>query len=100
MVRHIVMWNFKEGFTAEQKKQYAERIKTELEALADVVPGVVSVEVVTQPLTSSNRELVLNSLFESAEALANYQTHPDHVKAGQFIGSVAMDRTCGDYVEN
>lgn len=31
--------------------------------------------------------------------LANYQVHPEHKKAGAFIGSVLKDRVCLDFYE-
>ena len=99
MVRHIVMWNFKEGLSDEEKEMNARRAKDELEALAGIIPGVVSLRVVTPALESGNRVVVLNSLFASEEALAAYQVHPEHVRVSGYIGTVMTDRACADYFE-
>lgn len=80
MVRHIVMWNFKDGFTDEENIHNARSVKTQLEALSCTIPGIVSLEVITTALKSSNRNIVLNSLFENEKALENYQIHPEHVR--------------------
>ena len=98
MVRHIVMWNLQEGFTAEENLAHAEKIKQKLEALSNM-PGVVSLQVLINPLEGSNRIIMLNSLFENEDALAAYQVSPGHVEAGKFIRSVVADRACMDYQE-
>lgn len=97
MVNHIVLWNFKAELSESERKEAAERIKKELEGVKEQVAGVVSLNVVTSPLVSSNKEIGLISVFESEEALQNYQVHPAHVAAGKFIGSVTEGRTCLDY---
>ena len=99
MVRHIVMWNFKEEFSEEQNLQNAQNIKRELEELASSIPGVISIKVSYNPLEGSNRDIVLDSLFESKEALEHYQTHPEHVRAGKIVRAAVTDRCCIDYFE-
>lgn len=100
MIRHIVMWNHKDEFNEEQQAQNAQIVKTELESLTDKISGIISLHVITNPLASSNRQVVLNSLFESKEHLQQYQIHPDHVRVSQFVGSLMTDRICMDFEEN
>lgn len=97
MVNHYVFWNLKDSLTEDEKKQAALTIKEKLEAVGKLVPGVVSLEVKINELKSSNRDVALLSSFESVEALSDYQVHPEHVKAGDFIKTVACDRTCFDF---
>ena len=99
MVRHIVMWNFKDGFTTDENILNANRVKESLEALIETIEGIISLEVIISPLSSSNRDIVLNSLFSSEQALANYQTHPDHVRVSNYVRTVMMNRSCIDYFE-
>lgn len=99
MIRHIVMWSFKDGFTEDENISNAQKIKSGLEALTSEVEGVISLEVIISPLKSSNRDIVLNSLFENEESLAAYQSHPSHALIGNFIGTVTVNRSCIDYVE-
>lgn len=100
MVRHIVMWNLNEGFTDEEKKFNLEKIKRKLEELKGLIEGVISLEVIINPLVGSNKDVILNSLFESEETLNHYQTHPEHIRVGGFIKSVTCNRVCFDYVED
>ena len=97
MVNHIVLWNFREELTELEKKEAAARIKKELEAVKEQVSGVISLNVVTDPLASSNKDIGLISVFENEEALKNYQVHPAHVAAGSYIKTVTVGRTCLDY---
>ena len=57
MVTHIVMWNFDASLTEETKKQAAAEMKEKLEALKEIVPGVLSVKVITEPLVSSTNQV-------------------------------------------
>ncbi|MCL2350059.1 MAG: Dabb family protein [Defluviitaleaceae bacterium] len=99
MLRHIVMWNFKEGLTAEQNAENAEKVKATLEALAREIPEILELKVYINELASSNKDIVLNSLFKNEATLQTYQDHPAHVAAAAFVGSVVQDRACIDYYE-
>jgi len=99
MVRHIVSWNYKEEYSDVEKKEIQTKLKHDLERLKDIIPGVISIEVIVSPLSSSNKDIVLNSLLESEEALNLYQIHEEHKKVGQYIGTVLSNRVCIDYTE-
>ena len=99
MIRHIVAWSFKEGFTQEEKQAHLQKIKSSLEALPAIIGGVVELNVQTDLLETSNRSAMLNSLFESEEALKAYQVHSEHKKVSEFVRSVMEDSVCLDYEE-
>jgi len=99
MVRHIVTWNFKDGFSDDENRRNALTLKTELENLKGTIEGIVELEVHVNALPSSNRAVALNSLFVSEEALAAYQVHPEHKRVGEFVAAVLRDRACIDYHE-
>lgn len=99
MVKHIVMWNFKEGFSPEENLENARKLKEELEALKDMIPGVLKSKVYIDPLIDRNRRIMLDSLFEDEAALENYRTHPEHVRVGELVNSLLTDRACMDCVE-
>ncbi|MBH1939541.1 Dabb family protein [Mobilitalea sibirica] len=101
MIRHIVAWNYAEGFTEEENRKNAEVIKRELEELKDKIPGIISIKVYLQQLSSSDSDLVLDSLFESEEALKAYQIHPEHVRVGTtFVRPATCNRKCIDFEQN
>ena len=99
MVRHIIMLDFAEGFSDRENRVNAEKVKRLLEALKDTIPGIVEFKVIIDVLPTGNRDIVFNTLFESAEALAAYQVHPAHVEAAEFVASVMRNRSCIDYLE-
>ena len=97
MIRHIVSWRMGAD-RAEQRAADAEGVRQRLEALRGVVPAArleVGVDVGT---TEGNWHVVLVSDFATADDLVAYQTHPQHLEAAAFIRSVAVDRSCVDYL--
>lgn len=99
MVRHIVAWNYKDGFNEIENKENAQKVKAELEALMQCIGGIIELKVHVNTLPTGNRDIVLNSLFLSEETLAAYQTHPEHQRVSAFVGTVVQNRTCIDYYE-
>lgn len=98
MVHHVILWKLKESLPQEEKKRIAEDIRVNLEALVGKVPGLVSLAVVTNPMPSSNADVMLDSVLENGEALKGYQTHPEHVKAADtYVRPYTEVRMCMDY---
>lgn len=97
MVRHIVAWNYADGFTEEENRMNAAKMKEELENLINLIPGIVSIQLYTNPMGSSDSDLLLDSVFEDEQALANYIVHPEHVRVGtQYVRPVTKNRKCID----
>ena len=69
MVKHIILWKLKEEFSEEEKKQIKAGIKEGLEGLAGQIPGMTEIKVRIDCLPSSTVDVMLDSTFESAEAL-------------------------------
>lgn len=94
MIKHIILWNFQERKGSEEDKL---KIKNGLEELKNKIPGIIEIEVITNPIAGSNADIMLNSTFESIDALNNYQIHEEHVKVATFVRSVTCNRMCMDY---
>ncbi len=98
MVKHIILWQLKEEYSEEQKKEIRQGAKEGLEGLLGVVPGLLEVHVQTEMLPSSNADIMLDSTLTDAEALKNYAVHPEHVKvADTKVRPFTRSRTCIDY---
>ncbi|MBR5539723.1 MAG: Dabb family protein [Clostridia bacterium] len=97
MVRHVIVWSFKDELSAEEKAAAAKKIKTELEALVGVVPGLKELTVITNPMDSSNVDLMLDSTIDTPENYDVYKVHPAHVAAATYVRSVVQSRSCMDY---
>ncbi|WP_372807971.1 Dabb family protein [Pontiella sp.] len=94
MIKHIVMWKFKDE-VAEADKQEAKR---RLEALKGVTPTLIDIEVGLDVLGSvQSKDMVLYSEFASMADLKAYAEHPEHVKVGGFIKPLVCERHAVDY---
>lgn len=98
MVKHVIIWNLKESFSAEEKENIKAGIKSGLEALMGQIPGLLEIKVNVNPLPSSNGEVMLDSTFDSIEALKGYAVHPKHVEvADTKVRPFTASRVCMDY---
>ncbi|MGN0281377.1 MAG: Dabb family protein [Prevotella sp.] len=99
MVKHIILWTLNPELSEEQKNQVKKGIKEGLEGLMGKVPGLVDVKVnVDGRLDSSNCDVMLDSTLDSAEALKNYASHPDHVAvADSKVRPYTVQRVCLDF---
>ena len=98
MVRHVILWQLKEEYNDEEKREIKAGIKEGLEGLVGKVPGLVEVHVHTEVLASSNADLMLDAVLENEEALKGYAVHPEHVAiANSKVRPYTMSRTCLDF---
>lgn len=97
MVKHIILWKLKIE-DEEEKRRQMEKIKAGLEELEGRVPGLVYIQVITEKLDTSNADLMLDSAFETPEALNGYSNHPEHVfVADTLIRPFIETRICMDF---
>lgn len=98
MVKHIILWSLKEEYTNEQKEAFKQSIKKELEGLKGNIPGLIDITVQINGLESSNTDLMLDSTFESYDALKAYAINPKHVYvADTFVRPHTAKRSCFDF---
>ena len=55
MVKHLVMWNFKEDFPEEKKEALAKEADARLKALVGQIKGLTFAEINLNRLPGSNR---------------------------------------------
>lgn len=97
MVKHVILWVLKDEYKGEESDKIKKEIKEGLEGLKGCVPGLLEINVYTQPLESANCDLMLDSTFESEEALKGYAIHPAHVKvANEKVRPFMATRVCMD----
>ena len=98
MVKHVILWNLKSEYDENEKLRIKKEIKECLEGLMGKIPGLLDIRVYIEGLASSNADLMLDSTFESEEALKVYATHPEHVAVadGKVRPFTAM-RSCLDF---
>ena len=96
MIKHVILWKLKDDVA--DKPQVKAGIKSGLEGLRGVVPGLVDIAVRTEGLASSNADVMLDSSFESEAALKGYSVHPAHVEvANTRVRPFTQTRLCLDF---
>lgn len=97
MVKHIILWTLKDMPEGE-KNSVKQGIKEGLEGLQGNIQGLLDIKVQTEGLASSNADVMLDSTFESEEALKNYAIHPNHVAvADNKVRPYTATRSCLDF---
>jgi len=100
MCKHIILWQLKDELTAEQKAAVKADMKESLTALVGQIPGLLEVKVQTEGLPSSNADVLLYTVFETAADLKVYATHPAHVAvADAKVRPFSKMRLCLDFEE-
>ena len=98
MVKHIIIWDLKEEYSETQKNEIKATIKKQLEGLKGKIPGLLEIKVQTEKLDSSKGDLMLDSTFESVDALNGYSVHPLHVEAANtYVRPYTAHRSCLDF---
>ncbi len=99
MVKHIILWTLKSELSESEKETVKQEIKIELEGLQGKIPGLLDIKVQTNRLSTSTADLMLDSTFESEEALAEYAKHPAHVAvANEKVRPFTAIRSCLDFM--
>ncbi len=95
MVKHIVMFDFKD----ENKKENLLKAKEMLEALIDTVPTLKSMEVGLN-FSQEGRAMDLSIIteFDDKEGLELYANHPKHLEVVGFIKTVVTTSKVSDYI--
>ena len=91
MVKHIVLYTFKEGVNKDDAVQL---IASVLEPLVGKIPGLMKMEI---RRCFNGSDYALYSEFESRELLAEYAQHPLHLEAKTHFHHFIETRTAADY---
>ena len=91
MVKHIVMYTFKEGVNKEEAIKV---IDGALTPLVGQIPGLLHLEV---KLAFNGMDYALYSEFETRESLEKYAVHPLHLAAKEKFHHFIGTRVAADY---
>ena len=91
MVKHIVLYTFKEGVNKEEAITV---IRDSLYPLVGKIAGLQQLEV---KLAFNGMDYALYSEFESREALEKYAVHPLHEAAKENFKHFIATRVAADY---
>ena len=91
MVKHIVLYNLKDGV---EKEPTIQMIASVLEPLVGKIPGLLHLEI---RQAYSGMDYALYSEFESRAALDAYAAHPLHQEAKSHFFHLLDTRVAADY---
>ena len=98
MLKHIVMWRYKDGAEGKSPLEHPQWMKQNLEALVGVVPEILGLEYgIDQMSTPASYHGVLTVVVKDAEALKRYANHPEHLKIVDYASRVTESRVVVDY---
>ncbi|MBQ6890965.1 MAG: Dabb family protein [Oscillospiraceae bacterium] len=92
MVKHIVVYTFREGV---DKAEGVKLVASCLERLVGVIPGLLKMEI--RPCFQGGMDYALYSEFASREDLKNYAEHPAHLEAKEQFFHLLNTRVAADY---
>lgn len=98
MIRHVVLWRFRQAAGGGDREQNRVRASAMLESLRGSIPAIRELEVgrnFTEAPEAWDLGLVVT--VETEEDLAAYIAHPEHRKVAEYLGSVALERAAVDY---
>ena len=98
MVKHIILWTLND-MEKDKKETVKQEIKKSLESLNGKIPGLIDLKITaSETLSSSTADLMLDSTFESPEAVKNYSIHPEHTAiANSKVRPYTKLRSCLDF---
>lgn len=98
MIKHIVMWKFKDFAEGATKEENIKKVKSLLEELPTKIDFIreMNVETNVNP-KESMYDAVLISTFDSIEDVERYRVHPEHKKISSFVSLIRDARASVDY---
>lgn len=98
MLKHIVMWRFKENADGQTAQQHAQWLKSQLDALVGVVPEIRSLECGLDEIgTPASFHAVLTVVVDDQAALKRYAEHPTHAAIALRAREITETRVVVDY---
>ena len=98
MVKHIVFWRLRTDLTPADRDTAMQRIKHGFEALPGKIPGLRKIEIGFDFGRGGDAsDIVLYSEFESREAIAAYEAHPEHTALVPLVRDVRTEKRVVDY---
>jgi len=98
MIKHIILWRFKDFAEGSTKQENVMKVKAMLEDMRGKIPGLLKLEVgLNFEDSDSASDISLYTEFESREALDAYQIQPDHMIVKNILPKLRSERRVVDY---
>lgn len=98
MIKHIVLWRFKDEANGRTKAENLKQATSFLEELPGMIREIDSFEVARNIEPSADAaDLALYSTFATVQDLRTYQAHPEHRRVVAFLEEVRAEKRVIDY---
>lgn len=97
MVKHIVLFQLKDGLSQAEKSRIGQDFKAAIEALPARIPFIRKVFVGLNSNPDEQWDICLESEFDSLADVKAYAAHPDHLAAAALLKDAKAARACVDY---
>jgi len=87
MIRHVIMWKFREGTEPEMR-----RFLAGLQALDGQIPEIRHMEIGVSCNGKNTDDACLIAAFDSLESLSVYKHDPRHVAVSELCQSIRTER--------
>ncbi len=97
MIRHVVMWKFKDTAEGRSRTENMELVRDSLYALVPLIPEIKRMEIgFDVSRTDASADIMLLTEFDTLDALKKYAVHPEHLKVADHVRRVAQTRVVLD----
>lgn len=98
MVKHIVLFRFREDVDAATANIAAKRFCDGIMSLPAIIPQIHKIEVGININPDECWHICLYSEFSNLEDVKLYSNHPAHVKVASELKRLLSERSCVDYM--
>ena len=92
MIKHVVMWKFKEN-----EEENIKKFLKGLNDLKEIIPEIKNMETGININPKNEYDAILISEFETMEDLEKYKNNPEHVKVSALCKEIRVERQAIDY---
>lgn len=92
MIKHVVMWKFKEN-----EEENIKKFLKGLNDLKQIIPEIKNMETGININPKNEYDAILISEFETMEDLEKYKNNPEHVKVSALCKEIRVERQAIDY---
>lgn len=97
MVKHIVMFRFREDVSETVRKSSREAFKRGIETLPLTIPFIKSIHVGFNINPCEKWDICLESIFSNLEEVTRYSSHPAHKSVATALMAHIGERACVDF---
>jgi hypothetical protein len=94
MIRHIVLFKFKDDVSSQEREAFIARLKRLPEQIAEIKEFEVGQDITRAP---RSYDLALVAVYEDEAALRRYAEHPDHLPVVEQSRKICQHIVAVDY---